>query len=83
MQGGAGNGARRAQARAAQRGATARTQVAKARGARAATRRAQGAMGATGAAITVDYYGVDTVVTALTDAASAIAGMQLASAFGL
>ena len=29
------------------------------------------------------YYGVDTVVTALTDAASAIAGMQLASAFGL
>ena len=29
------------------------------------------------------YYGVDTVVTALTDAASAIAGIQLASAFGL
>jgi hypothetical protein len=29
------------------------------------------------------YHGVDTVVTALTDAASAIAGMQLASAFGL
>ena len=29
------------------------------------------------------YYGVDTFVTALTDAASAIAGMQLASAFGL
>ena len=29
------------------------------------------------------YYGVDTFVTALTDAASAIAGIQLASAFGL
>ena len=29
------------------------------------------------------YYGVGTFVTALTDAASAIAGMQLASAFGL
>ena len=29
------------------------------------------------------YHGVDTFVTALTDAASAIAGMQLASAFGL
>ena len=29
------------------------------------------------------YYGIDTFVTALTDAASAIAGIQLASAFGL
>ena len=29
------------------------------------------------------YHGVDTFVTALTDAASAIAGIQLASAFGL